>query len=150
MDTACSLRENLDVPAYGSDVTTSTSGRGSQRMSMECLLIDHWSVHGGQSMNPDLWSTLPRELLHCISARLPLPQIIRLRCISKERMRTITESDSGAEFRRSHAEANPKIFGLVYQNWTTTTTRSGWRCAMSGPTNGSSSPKTRPTRSTHS
>lgn len=78
-------------------------------------LCDRWSAHHSQLMNPDLWSTLPRELLQCIFARLPLSQIIRLRCVSKEWMRTVTEADSGAEFRRSHAEANPKMFGLIYQ-----------------------------------
>lgn len=67
-------------------------------------------------MDPALWSTLPKELLQQIFARLPLAQIVRLRCLSTEWEWNLTSKDS--EFTRACAEANPKIVAVVRGGYT--------------------------------
>ena len=60
---------------------------------------------------PAVWSMLPVELLQRVFARLPLPDIIRLRVLSKTWDKYVTGVTPG--FTKLCAERNPNMFALI-------------------------------------
>ena len=102
------IRNELASIKESRGITTRGVGRVAQSSSEHSCLC--------APMEPALWSTLPNELLHQIFARLPLPQIIRLQCLSTEWEWNLTSEDS--EFTRTCSEANPKIFAMVAEGHT--------------------------------
>lgn len=63
------------------------------------------------SMDPAVWGNLPEDLLQLVFARLEVPQINRLRVLSKAWLRHMKSTNS--KFRQLCAEAHPKLFALV-------------------------------------
>lgn len=64
-------------------------------------------------MYPGLWRTLPKELLQLVFARVPVPKINQLRCLSREwRLSLYT----GSNFMWACAEAGPKIFETITEH----------------------------------
>lgn len=65
-----------------------------------------------EDLNPALWGTLPKELLHFVFQRLPAAQISEIRLLSKAWNSSIDSGDS--YFRRLLEETvYPHMFGLV-------------------------------------
>lgn len=62
-------------------------------------------------MNPNLWSSLTKELLHLVFARLPVGGILRLRCLCTQWKRNV--ETGGSEFLRVCEEAYPRLFGHI-------------------------------------
>lgn len=79
LQAACVLREKLndlirqaedDVNASKAD--TETKQTTSDAATQEGATCEHCAHHHHPAMNPRTWSTLPKELLQLVSARLPL------------------------------------------------------------------------------
>lgn len=62
-------------------------------------------------MGPAIWSALPKDLLERVFARLPLADIVRLQCLSKEWNQKLTSTNS--DFKMVCADANPKLFAII-------------------------------------
>lgn len=62
---------------------------------------------GAILMSPAIWSALPKDLLERVFARLPLADMIRLQCLSKEWNQKLTSTSSA--FKMVCADANPKL-----------------------------------------
>ncbi|KAG0619438.1 hypothetical protein M758_4G140000, partial [Ceratodon purpureus] len=60
-------------------------------------------------VNPAIWSDLPEELLQRVFARLPLADIIRLRCLSKQWNRILNSHD----FKQVCTDTHPKMFAII-------------------------------------
>lgn len=69
----------------------------------------HICIHHPEMIDPGLWSKLSEDLVGLVFARLPIPQIIELRKCSTA-WSSLSETSS---FKRSFAEANPNLFGLL-------------------------------------
>lgn len=67
--------------------------------------------HGAIVMSPAIWSALPKDLLERVFARLPLADMIRLQCLSKEWSQNLTSPNSA--FKMVCADANPKLFAII-------------------------------------
>jgi hypothetical protein len=66
----------------------------------------------GELMDPEIWKTLPSHLLHLVLAQLPVPDIKRLRFLSKEWKRSVDMPWS--EFRQvCEAEARSSRFAVI-------------------------------------
>lgn len=64
-----------------------------------------------QVLNPVLWSTLPLELLQCVFAKLPIPDICRLKSLSKEWQLSLQSSSS--QFTLALKESSPRMLARV-------------------------------------
>jgi len=78
------------------------AGNGSQ-------VCRHVCIHHPEMIDPGLWSKLSEDLIGLIFARLPIPRIIELQ---KSSSAWSSMSDSSS-FKRSFADANPNLFGLL-------------------------------------
>lgn len=137
LQVALALRDRLDELISGAR----DSSRGSQSWSQRKILVDVAqelelvlakdhdvankrvalqerntsrrlsSCHHEELMNPALWSTLPKELLSQVFARLPFPYICLLMCVSKEWRKSF--EDPTSEFSQALGEASPRILARV-------------------------------------
>jgi hypothetical protein len=72
----------------------------------------HFCAHHTSLMDPAVWRNLPEEVLQMVFARLPLLQIVSLKCLSKAWRWNVTAVESG--FRRLCAGLQkPNVFALA-------------------------------------
>jgi len=72
-----SCLKNLN-PKYSTDPRNDAVEVGDMVASCSIVFVDP------KMLNPVLWRTLPKELLLLVLARLPVLDITRLRCLSRE------------------------------------------------------------------
>lgn len=82
-----------------------------RRSGHESAHHHHRRRGGAVLMSPTIWSALPKDLLQRVFARLPLADIIRLQCLSKEWNQNLASATSA--FKVVCADANPKLFAII-------------------------------------
>lgn len=108
----------LETPE-NAECSSSTSVVGSITRELKRRVVETESPCGHvcpqhpAMLDPAVWSRLPEELLELTFARLPLPNIQRLRCLSKQWDRSLNEK---SHFKATCAEVNRKIFALLEEN----------------------------------
>lgn len=103
------VRENQNDPTDGNIGEPSELGFQS---ILELTAAHKFVLDDSKLMNSSLWTTLPRELVILVLARLPLPEIPRLRCLSSEWKTSMAAIHS--EFNQACDEANPKMIALLF------------------------------------
>lgn len=79
--------------------------------------ISSSSVGGGAvrgELDPAMWSRLPEELLELVLARLPVPEVHRLRCLSKKWRRNLVEKSRFMDMCAKRKSMN--VFALISQD----------------------------------
>jgi len=98
------------IPPSGKTEAASISGADSRTTTVETAVACQYSCeHHLGWMDPLLWSTLPRDLLGLIFARISIPKIIDL-CVLSMQWSTMSKSPV---FRKVFSERYPKLFELV-------------------------------------
>lgn len=102
------MREVLEFAAQHLGFSTDPEDLAAN--SEEDVVRNH-RRRGAILMSPAIWSALPKDLLERVFARLPLADMIRLQCLSKEWNQNLTSTNSA--FKMVCADANPKLFAII-------------------------------------
>lgn len=92
-------------------LTLREDAEGNLRDVGEAQSCLHLCGNHKEVMLPDLWATLPHDMLKLVFVHLPLNDIRSLRCLSSDWEKTIVSGDS--DFLRVCDEVHPRIFALV-------------------------------------
>lgn len=122
-----SAAEEFGVP--GDDHGSSCSGPTANKRTRMPQSVDavgeeatctcrHVCAEHEELMNPNLWERLPRDVLQIVFARLPLPDISRLHCLSRAWRMTMATLDSEdnalhSDFFTVCGEAYPRLFAFI-------------------------------------